>query len=165
MLWLIKYYRVYVIQLPEFAYLIDPMIVYSDEFLGGGLVLNDDSNLKLCLAGWCLMLSNSLSVPIQIDGKTRKHSQRLSKSLVESWWTKKMSLSTMTQLVIHNPLTVFSSFAINLNGTRELVALHLLSYARYIAVIALWPFLTVPWVGLPCVIVVFPGHTHLLFVI
>ena len=27
----------------------------------------------------------------------------------------------------------------------------------------LWPFLVVPWVGLQCVIVVFPGHTHLLF--
>ena len=25
-------------------------------------------------------------------------------------------------------------------------------------------FLTVPWVGLQCVIVVFPDHTHLLFV-
>ena len=27
----------------------------------------------------------------------------------------------------------------------------------------LWLFLTVPWVGLQCVIVVFPDHTHLLF--
>ena len=26
----------------------------------------------------------------------------------------------------------------------------------------LWLFLTVPWVGLQCVIVVFPDHTHLL---
>ena len=26
-------------------------------------------------------------------------------------------------------------------------------------------FLTVPWVGLQCLIVVFPGHAHLLFVI
>ena len=25
----------------------------------------------------------------------------------------------------------------------------------------LWFFLTVPWVGLQCVIVVFPDHTHL----
>ena len=31
------------------------------------------------------------------------------------------------------------------------------------AVGVLWPFLTVPWVGLQCVIVVFPDHTHLLF--
>ena len=27
----------------------------------------------------------------------------------------------------------------------------------------LWLFLTVPWVGLQCVIVEFPDHTHLLF--
>ena len=27
---------------------------------------------------------------------------------------------------------------------------------------ALWPFFTVPWVGLQCEIVVFPNHTHLL---
>ena len=27
----------------------------------------------------------------------------------------------------------------------------------------LWLFLTLPWVGLRCVIVVFPDHTHLLF--
>ena len=27
----------------------------------------------------------------------------------------------------------------------------------------LWLFITVPWVGLQCVIVVFPDHTHLLF--
>ena len=27
----------------------------------------------------------------------------------------------------------------------------------------LWLFLTVPWVGLQCVIVVFPDHTQLLF--
>ena len=26
----------------------------------------------------------------------------------------------------------------------------------------LWLFLTVPWFGLPCVIVVFPDHTHLI---
>ena len=30
-------------------------------------------------------------------------------------------------------------------------------------VFALWLFVTVPWVGLQCVIVVFPYHTHLLF--
>ena len=29
----------------------------------------------------------------------------------------------------------------------------------------MWLFLTVPWVGLQYVIVVFPDHTHLLFVI
>ena len=28
---------------------------------------------------------------------------------------------------------------------------------------ALWLFLAVPWIGLLCMIVVFPYHTHLLF--
>ena len=32
-----------------------------------------------------------------------------------------------------------------------------------VALSVLWLFLTVPWVGLQCVIVVFPDHTHLLF--
>ena len=27
----------------------------------------------------------------------------------------------------------------------------------------LWLFLMVPWVGLQCVILVFPDHTHLIF--
>ena len=31
------------------------------------------------------------------------------------------------------------------------------------AVSVLWPFLTVQWVGLQCVIVAFPGHAHLFF--
>ena len=31
------------------------------------------------------------------------------------------------------------------------------------AVCVLWLFLTVPWVGMPYVIVVFPDHTHVLF--
>ena len=31
------------------------------------------------------------------------------------------------------------------------------------AVGVLWLFLVEPWVGLQCVIVVFPDHTHLLF--
>ena len=29
----------------------------------------------------------------------------------------------------------------------------------------LWLFLTVPLIGMQCVIVVFPGHTHLLFLV
>ena len=32
-----------------------------------------------------------------------------------------------------------------------------------VTVYVLWLFLTVPWVGLQCVIVVFPDHTYLLF--
>ena len=33
----------------------------------------------------------------------------------------------------------------------------------FLTVSVLWLFLTVPWVGLHCVIVLFPDHTHLLF--
>ena len=44
-----------------------------------------------------------------------------------------------------------------------LVALLLLSCKCLVAVYVLWFFLTVPCVGLQCVIVVFPDHTHLHF--
>ena len=58
-------------------------------------------------------------------------------------------------------LYVQSSFAIILMGKRELVAL--LSLSSWCLVIVVWLFLTVPWVCLQFVIVVFPDHTHLLF--
>ena len=45
---------------------------------------------------------------------------------------------------------------------RELVALFCLSSLFLVVVIVLWLFLTVPRVGLRCVIVVFPDHTPLL---
>ena len=45
------------------------------------------------------------------------------------------------------------------------VALLLLSYRCIVTINVLWLFLTVPWVGLYCVIVVFPDHTHLLFIL
>ena len=57
-------------------------------------------------------------------------------------------------------LCVLSSFAIILKRKRKLVALLLLSYRCLFTVNVLWLFLTVPCVGLQCVIVVFP---HLLF--
>ena len=60
-------------------------------------------------------------------------------------------------------LFVFSSFAIILKRKRELVALLLLSYGYLVTVYVLWLFLTLPWVGLLCVIVVFPDHTNFLF--
>ena len=47
---------------------------------------------------------------------------------------------------------------------RKLVASIVLSYQCPFTVDVRWLFLTVPWVGLQCVIVVFPDHTHLLFV-
>ena len=60
-------------------------------------------------------------------------------------------------------LCVSSSFAIILKRKRKLVALLLLSYRCIVTLNVLWLFLMVPWVGLQCVIVVFPDHTHLLF--
>ena len=60
-------------------------------------------------------------------------------------------------------LCVYSSFAITLKRKRELVALLLFSYGCLVTVNVLWLFRTVPWVGLQCVIVVFPNHIHLLF--
>ena len=54
-----------------------------------------------------------------------------------------------------------SSFATILMGKRELVAL--LSLSSLCLVIVILVFLAVPWVSLQFVIVVFPDHTHLLF--
>ena len=62
-------------------------------------------------------------------------------------------------------LCVLSSFAIILTRKRELVALLLLSFRCIVTVNIVWLYLTVPWVGLQCVIVVFPDHTLLLFMI
>ena len=50
-----------------------------------------------------------------------------------------------------------------LMGKRELVAL--LSLSSWCLVIVVWLFLAVPWVFLQFVIVVFPNHTHLLFLV
>ena len=58
---------------------------------------------------------------------------------------------------------VRSSFVIILTIKRVLVALLLLSFACLVTVNVLWLFLTVPWVGLQFVIVVYSDHTHLLF--
>ena len=58
-------------------------------------------------------------------------------------------------------LYVHSSFAIILMGKRELVALLALSSRCLVMVV--WLFLTVPWACLESVIVVFPDHTHFLF--
>ena len=58
-------------------------------------------------------------------------------------------------------LYVTSSFAIILMGKRELVAL--LRKSSWCLVIVVWLFLAVPWVCLQFVIVVYPDHTHVLF--
>ena len=56
--------------------------------------------------------------------------------------------------------TAAPSFVIILK--RRLIALLLLSYRCIVTINVLWLFLTMLWVGLQCVIVVFPDHTHLL---
>ena len=55
-----------------------------------------------------------------------------------------------------------SNFAIILRGTKELVALLFLS--SWCLAIVIWLCLTVTRVCLLFVIVIFPDHTHLLFV-
>ena len=58
-------------------------------------------------------------------------------------------------------LYVHSSSAIIFMGKRELVAL--LNLSSWCFVMVEWLFLAVPWGCLRFVVVIFPGHTHLLF--
>ena len=60
-------------------------------------------------------------------------------------------------------LCVHSSFVIIFTRKREKVALLLSSFGCLVTVNVLWLFLAVPWVGLQCVIVVCPNHTHFCF--
>ena len=71
----------------------------------------------------------------------------------------------MAYLAIYALLLVHSSFPIILKRKKKLVALLLLSYIFIVTINVLWLFLTVPWVGLQCVIVVFSYHTHFRFVV
>ena len=59
-------------------------------------------------------------------------------------------------------LCVHFSFATILKRKRKLVALLSLLYRCTVTKNVLWLFLTVPWVGLQYVIMVFPDNTHLL---
>ena len=68
-------------------------------------------------------------------------------------------------VLLCNILSVHSRFAIILKRKRKLVALLLVYYRCLVTVNVLWLFLTVPWVGLQSMIVVFSDHTHLLLVI
>ena len=63
----------------------------------------------------------------------------------------------------HKVHYVHSILAIILMGKSELVALPGLS--SWCLVIGVWLFLAVPWVFVQFVIVVFPDHTHLIFLI
>ena len=62
-------------------------------------------------------------------------------------------------------LCVYSSFVMILKRKRKLFAVLLLPYRCIVTVNVLCLFLTVPWVGLQCVIVVFPDHTHYFFIL
>ena len=66
-------------------------------------------------------------------------------------------------LLCYALLYVHFRFAISLKRKSKLVDLLLLSYRCIVTINVLWLFLTVPWVGLQCVIVVFPDHIHLRF--
>ena len=57
---------------------------------------------------------------------------------------------------------LISIFAIILTRKRELVVLLLLSIRCLVTVNVPWLLLTMLWVGLQCVIVIFSDHTHLL---
>ena len=69
-----------------------------------------------------------------------------------------MSLFCYLLLCVHS-----TSFAVVLKRKRKPFALLLLSYGCVVAANILWLFLAVQWVGLQCVIVVFPDHVYLLF--
>ena len=60
-------------------------------------------------------------------------------------------------------LCVVSSFTIILMAKRVMVALLYLSSWCIVTVILLWLFLTVTWVGLQSVIVIFPDHVYLFY--
>ena len=60
-------------------------------------------------------------------------------------------------------LCIHSSFANILKRKRKLVAFLLLFLLCIVTINVMWLFLTVPWVGLQFVIVIFPDHTHLPF--
>ena len=57
---------------------------------------------------------------------------------------------------------VLSSFKIFLTRKREIWLLCFCILSDKLLLYILWLFFAVPWVGLQCVIVVFPDNTHLL---
>ena len=70
--------------------------------------------------------------------------------------------SSVFAFVWYALLYVLSSFEIFLKRKRKLVAMPLLSYRCIVTINVMWLFPTVSWVGLQCVIVLFPDNTHLL---
>ena len=67
----------------------------------------------------------------------------------------------MFYVLLHVTFYVHSSIVIILMGKRELVAL--LNFSSWCLMMVERLFLVVPWGCLRFVIVVFPDHTHLLF--
>ena len=61
-------------------------------------------------------------------------------------------------------LCVITNFAIILKRKIKLVALLVLPHRCIVTINVRWLFLTVQGVGLQCMIVVFPDHSHLLFI-
>ena len=66
-------------------------------------------------------------------------------------------------LFCNDLLCVHFRVAIILKRKRKLVALLLMSYRCIVTINVMSLFLTRLWVGLQCVIMVFPDHTHLPF--
>ena len=58
-----------------------------------------------------------------------------------------------------------SYFCNHLEGEVKAGCLDFIILQMFVTVNVLWLFLRVPWVGVQYVIVVFPNHTHLLFII
>ena len=71
----------------------------------------------------------------------------------------------MHTFIVHRSDCVYSSFAIIWKSKRKLFALLLLSNRCIVTLNAAWLFLTVPWVGLQCVIVVFRFQIILTYVV
>ena len=75
---------------------------------------------------------------------------------------KMAACSNQTLQININNLIMANSFAIILKRKKKLFALLSLSYRYIVTINVLWLFLTVPLVGLQCLIVVFSGHTYFL---
>ena len=74
-----------------------------------------------------------------------------------------MTTATECQFEIFTHSYVLLIWLLLTEEEEKLVALPLLSYRCIVTINVLWLFFAVQWVGLWCVIVLFPDHTHLLF--
>ena len=97
-------------------------------------------------------ITNLLKNPNSILGELSKYIEQY---LVTAWESVIVLCFCCTLLYVH------SSIAVILMGKRELAAL--LNLSSWCLVMVEWLFLAVPWGCLRFVMVVFPDHTHLLF--